>query len=394
MVRAWAKDLDAGRDTLLLAYRRDNMEALNAGARQLWERAGRLTGPELVASGGRTYRAGDRVVTLAPGPQGAWVTSEPARVTAVDPEAQTLTALTPDGRQLRMGPEEIGADRLAHGCAITAHRSQGTTVDAVHVLDDGGGRELAYVAMSRARQASHVYTTASDRREAAGRLAWSWDQERREQWVADRDRSAERIEVLKAERGCLIRMVPSDVSPQLARARRELGALERDLADLRTGAGRWRNTAMGDAHHRLLRAESAHRQAQRRADSPGPLGRRRARQEVQGCLAAVQDSERALHLASELAARGLHQQQARLADEIRRLEARQEARTRFIAASPEVLDQIIELRRAIEVERAADRRNRMAAPGSIRSHTPRSSDGVATETAGVSAPTQPSGPSM
>ena len=103
MIRAWARDIDAGRDPLLLAYRRDNVEALNRVARDLCERSGRLTGPELTAPGGRTYRAGDQVITLAPGPNGAWVTSQAARVTAVDPEAQTVTAVTPHGRHLRLG---------------------------------------------------------------------------------------------------------------------------------------------------------------------------------------------------------------------------------------------------------------------------------------------------
>ncbi|MGD0876284.1 MAG: hypothetical protein ABSA14_15060 [Acidimicrobiales bacterium] len=134
MIRAWAADIDAGRDPLLLAYRRDNVETLNRAARDLWGRSGRLTGPELVAPGGRTYRSGDEVITLAPGPHGAWVTSQAARVTAVDPEAQILTAVTPDGRQLHMGAEDIGADRLAYGYAITAHRAQGTTFEVAHVL--------------------------------------------------------------------------------------------------------------------------------------------------------------------------------------------------------------------------------------------------------------------
>jgi hypothetical protein len=57
---------------------------------------------------------------------------------------------------LHMGAEDIGADRLGYGYAITGHRAQGATVEVAHVLDDGGGRELAYVAMSRARNASHV----------------------------------------------------------------------------------------------------------------------------------------------------------------------------------------------------------------------------------------------
>jgi conjugative relaxase-like TrwC/TraI family protein len=115
MIREWAADVDAGRDTLLLAYRRENVEALNRTARELWQRAGRLTGPELTAPGGRRYRAGDWVVTLAAGPDGAWVTSEAARVTAVDPAALTLAAITADGRRLQMGPDEIGAAAWATG---------------------------------------------------------------------------------------------------------------------------------------------------------------------------------------------------------------------------------------------------------------------------------------
>ena len=61
-------------------------------ARQAWEKLGELSGPELEAPGGRRYRAGDRVITLAPGPDGAWVTSQRAVVTSVDPEAQSLVA--------------------------------------------------------------------------------------------------------------------------------------------------------------------------------------------------------------------------------------------------------------------------------------------------------------
>lgn len=52
--------------------------------------------------------------------------------------------------------DEIGADRLAHGFAVTVHRSQGATVERAHALEDGGGRELAYVKMSRATDGTTV----------------------------------------------------------------------------------------------------------------------------------------------------------------------------------------------------------------------------------------------
>jgi hypothetical protein len=40
------------------------------------------------------------------------------------------------------------------------HRQQGATSDRTHYLAEGGGRELAYVALSRARQASIVHAVA------------------------------------------------------------------------------------------------------------------------------------------------------------------------------------------------------------------------------------------
>ena len=82
MVMAWAADVVEGRDALMVAYHRDSVEALNRAARAVWGKLGRLSGPELEAPGGRRFRAGDRVVTLAPGPDGAWVTSQRAVVTA------------------------------------------------------------------------------------------------------------------------------------------------------------------------------------------------------------------------------------------------------------------------------------------------------------------------
>ena len=52
-------------------------------------------------------------------------------------------AVTPEMTKLHIGRGDIGADKLAHAYSVTAHRSQGQTVDVTHALEDGGGRELA-----------------------------------------------------------------------------------------------------------------------------------------------------------------------------------------------------------------------------------------------------------
>jgi ATP-dependent exoDNAse (exonuclease V) alpha subunit len=58
---------------------------------------------------------------------------------------------------------------FAHGYAITAHRSQGKTVDSVIVSADGMPKELFYVAASRGRHGVAILTSDADRlRETVG----------------------------------------------------------------------------------------------------------------------------------------------------------------------------------------------------------------------------------
>ena len=80
----------------------------------------------------------------------------------VDHVAQRLVAKMDDGREQVFERDQIGATQLAHGYATTVHRSQGATTGRAHVYEDGGGRELAYVAMSRAKEHTHVYVAADD----------------------------------------------------------------------------------------------------------------------------------------------------------------------------------------------------------------------------------------
>ena len=67
------------------------------------------------------------------------------------------------------------------------HRSQGATFDTVHDLEDGGGRELAYVGLSRARHRSTIYVDADFLDQAVDDLTQAWAIERRQQWVIDRE---------------------------------------------------------------------------------------------------------------------------------------------------------------------------------------------------------------
>ncbi len=271
MVKAWANDVADGREALLVAYHRDSVAALNRAAREAWDKLGELSGPELESPGGQRYRAGDRVITLAPGQGAAWVTSQRAVVTSVDKESQSLVALTPEGNVLHLGPEDVGTDKLAHAYAITAHRSQGSTVDVTYALEDGGGRELAYLAMSRARGESHVHVVAPDLSQAASRLAWAWGDERRQAWAIGNEGNKSLVG-LYAERMEMSRLVPPDLSHQFDHVRRQSHAVEQDIAELYNGTGRWAHTGAGLAARAVRETAVDHQKAKQLLESPD-LGR-------------------------------------------------------------------------------------------------------------------------
>jgi hypothetical protein len=126
------------------------------------------------------FQVGDRVVATSPVP-GLLVTSERGTVAAVDLDADSLSVSVDGGRTVTLDRDGIGPPEF--GYATTVHRSQGVTVDRAHVFADGGGRELAYVAMSRARDRSQVYLVADDMVMAAEDLTREWGHERRPMWA-------------------------------------------------------------------------------------------------------------------------------------------------------------------------------------------------------------------
>src|SRR5581483_7768100 len=184
-VDAWYADVCAGRNAAMYAWRRTNVDALNRLARHRFALEGRLTGPEVAAPGGRRYAVGDRIVTLAPAADGQVVTSERGDVVSVDVHRRSLIIRTDDGRFERLEGDELGTGRLAHGYAVTVHRSQGATVDVAHRYEDGGGRELAYVSMSRGREANTVHVIADSVDQAAEDLCRDWAVDHRARWAID-----------------------------------------------------------------------------------------------------------------------------------------------------------------------------------------------------------------
>lgn len=190
-VAAWAVDVADGKDAAMFAWTRAHVRALNEAARVSQIDAGRVdVGREVETGDGRRLAVGDRVVTLAGDSSvrdARVVTSEKGWVVDVgsqDGQEGVVVELDSGVRHTYIG------DRLADldlGYATTVHRAQGSTCDRAHMLADGGGRELSYVGMSRAREQSIAYLVADTVDQAVEDLTVAWRRDAREVWTHDSD---------------------------------------------------------------------------------------------------------------------------------------------------------------------------------------------------------------
>lgn len=81
-------------------------------------------------------------------------------------------------------PLDVAKLQLAY--AVTTHKGQGTTTERAFVLaGDGGGREIAYVQLSRARLSTDIFISKGDAGEDLASLAQSLERSRRRELALD-----------------------------------------------------------------------------------------------------------------------------------------------------------------------------------------------------------------
>jgi conjugative relaxase-like TrwC/TraI family protein len=326
MTGAWAGDLTSRHTTALLAWRRQDVADLNRLARAQWADLGRLDGED-IAVGGRWYAVGDKLVALAPNPDAGIVTSEPLTVEAVD--ANGLTVSTHDGRTVHLTGEAIDPEHLDYGYALTVHRAQGATYDRAHVLAAGGGRELAYVALSRARDRTDVHAVADNLAQAVDDLQADWGVERHQRWITDtravighdpaplRPSISDRLRALGVDRDAIEELT----SQRLRQAELDLLSCRRNLGDLHRGGGRWVHRPEGNAAVALHAARAELDEAERHLH--GPKLRRRDRRSAlarrDAAHASVAAAEAAWRLVGEPVVSTLETAIDDAAAEVRRL---------------------------------------------------------------------------
>jgi hypothetical protein len=247
-------------------------------------------------------------------------------------------------------------------------------VDVAHVLDDGGGRELAYVAMSRARTASHVYVTAANPRQAAERLTWNWDQQRRQAWITDRAQAAARaqqvVAELAGERDRLLASIPPYVTDQLDRVRDQITYVESDRADLHAAAGQWADGPVGHAYQALQYAERTHEHEVVRTQDRylGLWARHRVSQAEQASAVADTQADRAWQETVRPHDDELGRHVVDLGRECGELEVARQARGDFLTANPGILDRIREIDHTISRQQHQLRTSQTRPPA--ESYTP------------------------
>lgn len=161
---AWRTDRIAGRETLMLASTRAEVNQLNDLARS--ERLAESDGwdaDSVVLESGLRASAGDLIVTRKNDRSLKFSANDFVRngdrwhVESVRDDGSLSVIHDRTGRRLCI-PGDYARKHVDLGYAVTIHGAQGATVDTCHVAISGmESRQQLYVAMSRARFESHVY---------------------------------------------------------------------------------------------------------------------------------------------------------------------------------------------------------------------------------------------
>jgi len=156
-------DRAAGKTTVVIAQTsNDHLDELNARAQAIRQQSGQLGG-DSVPVPGRPYRlhTGDQIQirhTIQHPDHGTLRNGTIARITEVNPRTGELELRVVDGAELRLDDRQTATADLRLGYVQHPFPAQGQTTDTTHVIiGDHATREGSYVAITRARDHTHIY---------------------------------------------------------------------------------------------------------------------------------------------------------------------------------------------------------------------------------------------
>jgi len=146
--------------SVIIAYRRADVSEFNVVARTLLDQEGRLGRERLQLENGPELAVGDRILCTRNDRRLQIANGSRGTVTAIDPKERAVVVDLDDNRRVVLPARYLHAAHVAHAYALTGHKTQGLTVEKAFVLadDQRALKEWGYVALSRARDQSRLYT--------------------------------------------------------------------------------------------------------------------------------------------------------------------------------------------------------------------------------------------
>jgi conjugative relaxase-like TrwC/TraI family protein len=156
-------DTQNGRTTIVLAQTsNDHLDELNARYQAMRRHHGEL-GTETVPAPGRPYflHAGDEVQirrTINHPDHGPLRNGTTGLIRDIDPDAQTIELALPTGQPVNLTVDQADAAQLRLAYVQHPFPAQGVTTDTAHlIVSTHATREGTYVALTRAREETHLY---------------------------------------------------------------------------------------------------------------------------------------------------------------------------------------------------------------------------------------------
>lgn len=148
--------------SVMIAYRRADVAELNTVARVLLDEQGRLGSGRLRVGNGVELAPGDRILCTRNDRRLGVANGSRGTVAAVDDMRRVVVVDLDDNRRVELPARYLDEGHVSHGYALTGHKTQGLTVERAFVLadDQRALKEWGYVALSRAREQSRLYTIA------------------------------------------------------------------------------------------------------------------------------------------------------------------------------------------------------------------------------------------
>jgi Ti-type conjugative transfer relaxase TraA len=227
LVDRWDRDRAAAPSAsrIILTHTNDEVQALNLATRERLREAGDLGEDVAVRAerGDRSFARGDRIMFLKNERSRGVKNGTLGQVQSVT--QRRMAVLLDDGRSVAFDLKHYAA--IDHGYAATVHKSQGVTVDRVHVLATPGlDAHAAYVALSRHRDSVDVHYGRDDFADQ-GRLVRTLSRERVKDMASDYAQSTIRFAAVRGvDRSAILdalageRLVdPSHTAPEQRRSR-------------------------------------------------------------------------------------------------------------------------------------------------------------------------------